>query len=188
MPATALQREIHVAVSGDEIADIINHMARRCIRGIARASDTDTDTHPNRIIADHQERALDALEDLYTRVDERAEFAKMRNRGNFPLHSNYDDEVDELALSDPTVIDVTQQDSFFGDDERELHCFCQKPAYGRMYGCAGRECVTGWFHEGCIGTLMKKVHWPVEGEVWMCPVCAEEEKRMRRERSTGRVW
>lgn len=196
------QREIHVVVDGDEIADIINKMALRCIRSLASERN-----HEN-VIVTFQERALEALEDLYTRVDGRAEWAKTRNRGSFPNYTDEndeDDDIDELmgdeeaeearrrkARRGPIVFDVDR----YGDDGDEVllgeagdvYCFCQKKEHGRMYCCANKDCVTGWFHEECIVKLMKKDHQPVEDEDWLCPVCVEEEKFHRRTRVKGTLW
>lgn len=167
-PSNNPQREIHVVVDGDEIADIINKMARRCIRGVAREPDYEN------VIVTFQERALDALEDLYTRVDARAEWAKTRNRGSFAdsyRENDEDDDLDELiddeeagearrrkaAARGPIVVDVhayPSDQNVFGKED-DCYCFCRKKENGRMYCCANVDCATGWFHEECIVKLMK---------------------------------
>jgi putative phage-type endonuclease len=51
------------------------------------------------------------------------------------------------------------------NESKELYCFCQKEAYGKMIACDNQNCNNEWFHYQCVGIKRKP-----RGD-WYCKEC-----------------
>lgn len=51
------------------------------------------------------------------------------------------------------------------DPNEPLFCICQRPSFGPMVGCDGKDCKYEWFHFECVGLVEEPV-----GD-WYCPDC-----------------
>lgn len=52
-------------------------------------------------------------------------------------------------------------------EDDSLYCLCQRPSFGNMIGCDGKDCPFEWFHQVCVNL---PEGYEVQGK-WYCPEC-----------------
>ena len=50
------------------------------------------------------------------------------------------------------------------DPNEPVYCTCRRVSFGQMVGCDNDDCLTEWFHFGCVGLTE-------EPSKWYCPDC-----------------
>ncbi|ETN38152.1 uncharacterized protein HMPREF1541_07776 [Cyphellophora europaea CBS 101466] len=139
---------LRIVVPGDDIANIINNMANTAINGVHSEAAT------HKAIRSAQKQAIQALDNLYVSIDDRAEIARGHNNGT-------PEELMEEVTKARKEAESVKPD----------YCFCRKPEDGWMVACDAPECHYEWFHEACVHALIQEKYWPRRRMEWYCPVC-----------------